>query len=104
MSPAWKLEAAYFILFLAGISWNILKQHGFKWLFFVFFYIYIRVGFAFSTSTFFFEGYNEPEAHKSEKIIHQLVMETTSIGNKHWSQIPEGHAAVAARHRGGNHS
>ena len=60
--------------------------------------------FCLSNFTFFFEGYNEPEAHKSEKIIHQLVMETTSMGNKHWSQIPEGHVAVAARHRGGNHS
>jgi len=35
-----------------------------------------------------------PEAHKSEKIIHKLVMETTAMGNKHWSQIPEGHVAV----------
>ena len=34
--------------------------------------------------------------HKSEKIIHKLVMETTAMGNKHWSQIPEGHVAVAA--------
>eukprot|EP00435_Cladocopium_sp_Y103_P030595 s2233_g7.t1 len=35
-----------------------------------------------------------PEAHKSEKIIHKLLMETTALGNKHWSQIPEGHVAV----------
>ncbi|CAK8996701.1 unnamed protein product [Durusdinium trenchii] len=35
-----------------------------------------------------------PEAHKSEKIIHKLVMETTAMGNKHWSQVPEGHVAV----------
>lgn len=39
--------------------------------------------------------FEDSQAHMSEKIIHKLVMETTAMGNKHWSQIPEGHVAVA---------
>ncbi|CAJ1446652.1 unnamed protein product [Effrenium voratum] len=35
-----------------------------------------------------------PEGHKSDKIIHNLLLETTAMGNKHWSQIPDGHVAV----------
>ena len=37
------------------------------------------------------------QAHKSEKIIHKLLLETTAIGNKHWAQVPDGHVAVVPR-------
>jgi len=39
-------------------------------------------------------GTTESLPSDSQKIIHKLVMETTPLGNKHWSQCKDGHVSV----------
>lgn len=53
----------------------------------------------FSNQEYLAINHHQPlcEAHKSEKIIHKLLLQTTAIGNKHWAQVPDGHVAVVPR-------
>jgi len=39
-------------------------------------------------------GTTESLPSDSQKIIHKLVMETTPLGNRHWSQCKDGHVSV----------